>query len=212
MELSIAFNLTFSLSLHFAMFIASNLFTVDFYTPIKLIFTNSKVDTSRGHLTRFFIHQNQPMNFSKSAVAIRLAQSGDSDRIAQLCHQLGYTESIEAVQKRLDQLQQTHHSNVVYVAETETAGVIGWIHLYICQVLMADRMGVVGGLVVDTDFRQQGIGKLLLRYAKQWASTQGCQEILVRSNVRRHAAHQFYLRNGFQEIKRSVVFCGSLED
>lgn len=106
------------------------------------------------------------MNFSKPAVAIRLARSMDSDRITQLCHQLGYAESIEAVQRRLDQLQQAHSSNVVYVAETATAGVIGWIHLYICQLLTSDRMGVIGGLVVDADFRQQGIGQLLLRQAR----------------------------------------------
>lgn len=152
------------------------------------------------------------MNFSKPAVAIRLARSMDSDRITQLCHQLGYAESIEAVQRRLDQLQQAHSSNVVYVAETATAGVIGWIHLYICQLLTSDRMGVIGGLVVDADFRQQGIGQLLLRQARQWSATHDCQEMMVRSNVRRHAAHRFYLRSGFQEVKRSVVFCNSLEE
>lgn len=152
------------------------------------------------------------MNSFKPTVAIRLAQSGDSDRITQLCHQLGYAESIEAVQQRLDQLQQTQHSNVVYVAETAAAGVIGWIHLYICQLLTSDRVGVIGGLVVDAEFRQQGIGQLLLRQARQWVTTQGCQEMMVRSNVHRHAAHRFYRRHGFQEIKRSVVFCNSLED
>jgi len=152
------------------------------------------------------------MNFSKPVVSIRLAQLEDSDRITQLCHQLGYAESVESVQQRLTQLQQARSSNVVYVAETGAAGVIGWLHLHISQGLTADRMAVIGGLVVDINFRQQGVGKLLLHQSRQWAALHGCTEILVRSNVSRHAAHQFYLRNGFQEIKRSVVFCNSLQE
>lgn len=150
------------------------------------------------------------MNFPEPAVTVRFAQREDSDRIAQLCGQLGYGVSVEQAQQRLEQLQSKSQCNVVYVAETALAGVIGWIHLYICQVLTADRMGVIGGLVVDANFRQQGIGRLLLRSVKQWADGQGCNEIIVRSNVRRQAAHQFYEHSGFEEIKRSVVFCKAL--
>lgn len=146
------------------------------------------------------------MNLPQPAISVRFAQLEDSDRIAQLCGQLGYEVSVEQAQQRLEQLQQDSQCNVVYVAETAPASVVGWIHLYVCQVLTADRLGVIGGLVVDASFRQQGIGRLLLRSVKQWVDQQGCNEIIVRSNVRRQIAHQFYERNGFKEIKRSVVF------
>jgi GNAT superfamily N-acetyltransferase len=138
-------------------------------------------------------------------ITIRLARCSDGDRLVELCQQLGYTVSPEQLQRRLAGLQQADRDHVVYVAESPE-GVIGWIHLYLCQTLVAERMGVIGGLVVDARWRQQGIGPLLIRHAEGWALAQGCQEMVVRSNVVRQAAHRFYARNEFVEMKRSVVF------
>lgn len=140
---------------------------------------------------------------------VRLAQLSDCDRLVDLCQQLGYLVAPEQLQQRLQELQQASAEHVVYVAETSAATrahrVIGWIHLYIQSGLLSERSGIIGGLVVDATFRQQGIGALLLQQAEQWARQHGCREMVVRSNVVRQAAHRFYERNGFVEVKRSVV-------
>jgi len=77
---------------------------------------------------------------------IRLASPGDAKRIAALCQQLGYPATQEQVQRRLHQIQQDE-SHAVYVAERSDEHVVGWVHVYVCQLVMADPQGHIGGLV-----------------------------------------------------------------
>jgi GNAT superfamily N-acetyltransferase len=64
----------------------------------------------------------------------------------------------------------------------------------------------LAGLVVGDSARSRGIGALLLRAAEDWARNRGFARLRVRSNVVRERAHRFYLREGYIERKRQVVF------
>jgi GNAT superfamily N-acetyltransferase len=64
----------------------------------------------------------------------------------------------------------------------------------------------VGGLVVDENYRSKGIGKKLVEQIKQWCVEKHISTLRVRSQVKRKEAHQFYLANGFTEIKEQKVF------
>lgn len=141
---------------------------------------------------------------NSNQIIIRFAEIGDSGRIALLCSQLGYPTSEAAVKKRLLQIQQ-NKSHAVYVAERSDARVVGWVHIYVCPTVMT-LQAVIGGLVVNGRDRGSGIGRYLIQYAEQWADAKGCTSVLVRSNIVRQAAHNFYERMGYSKLKTSQVF------
>jgi GNAT superfamily N-acetyltransferase len=69
---------------------------------------------------------------------------------------------------------------------------------------------VLVGLVVDQDYRNQGVGRLLIEKIEDWTVRSGGEGVLVRSNIKRKEAHLFYERNGYSNIKQSLTFYKSL--
>lgn len=137
-------------------------------------------------------------------INIRPATLADARQIAKLCHQLGYASSEAAVEQRLKHIQQ-ERNHAVFVAESLN-GAIAWIHVYVCPHVQVDLQAEIGGLIVDENDRRCGIGQRLMQHAQQWAYEQGCTNILVRSNIIRQKAHNFYQKIGYSKIKTSLVF------
>lgn len=104
---------------------------------------------------------------------IRLARAGEAGRIAVLCQQLGYPASQGQEQRRLDQVQQDEN-HAVYVAEQSGGYVVGWVHVCVRQLVVADPQAEIGGLVVDEGHRSRGVGRLLMEQAERWAREKGC--------------------------------------
>ena len=138
-------------------------------------------------------------------VIIRLARARDAERISVLCHQLGYPASREEVQRRLNQIQQDEQ-HAVYVAELADGYVVGWVHVYVCQLVVTDPQAEIGGLVVDEGYRRCGIGRLLMQQAEHWGREKGYWAVYLRSNVVRKDAHAFYEGIGYGNVKTSMVF------
>jgi GNAT superfamily N-acetyltransferase len=136
---------------------------------------------------------------------IRLASAGDAGRIAVLCQQLGYPASQEQVRRRLHQIQQDE-DHAVYVAEQADGQVVGWVHVLVRQLVVADPQTEIGGLVVDESYRRHRVGRLLIEQAERWAREKGCWAVYLRSNIVRRDAHAFYERIGYSNVKTSRVF------
>jgi GNAT superfamily N-acetyltransferase len=138
-------------------------------------------------------------------VYIRLATLDDADRIAELADQLGYPTTVSDMAQRLAELfQQANHA--VYVAARSEEEIYGWIHLYVYRSLLSPPMAKVGGIVVDQAWRDQGIGQHLMRKAEDWGRAHGCEAVYLKTNVVREAAHAFYERLGYRNLKSQHVF------
>lgn len=142
---------------------------------------------------------------------IRLAMPEDAEAIAQLAEQLGYPVTKFAVQERLKRLE-ADPDRAVYTADLSNKSIIGWTHVYAHESLLTGRVAEIGGLIVDQNYRRQGVGRSLLQQAEQWAHKQNCSSIIVRSNIQRQAAHHFYNRAGYQSYKTQLVFDKALND
>lgn len=138
-------------------------------------------------------------------IKVRKAEADDVERIAVLSAQLGYPVTAEQMEDRLRQLER-EPGHAIFVAETPQARVIGWVHVFIRQLLVTGRDAEVGGLIVDERFRQSGVGAMLLKQAERWASQRHCTAMRVRSNVVRDDAPNFYARAGYTTIKTQRVF------
>lgn len=141
----------------------------------------------------------------KKELRIRLAKIGDAARLADLSGQLGYPATAGEIRQRLRGiLPAAQHA--VLVAETKDAGVIGWLHVSKKPLLEAEVVAEINGLVVAEAHRSLGAGARLLAAAEDWARKQSCKGMLVRSNVIRERAHQFYERNGYEHYKTQKSF------
>jgi GNAT superfamily N-acetyltransferase len=138
-------------------------------------------------------------------IKIRRARRKDAERIAELSGQLGYPATTAQIRTRLSSLRPLG-KHAVYVADLPGAGVIGWLHVSVSNLLENDLRAEVNGLVIADTNRSLGAGARLLSAAEEWARRQGCKAMNVRSNVARERAHNFYLRAGYEHYKTQKAF------
>lgn len=140
---------------------------------------------------------------NSNQVKIREAIAKDAEALTRLSEQLGYPTTPAAIRQHLEQMPA--EQNVVYVAECSNAGVVGWIHVHLVQLVQADLHAEIGGLVVDDNYRGGGVGRRLVQQIEEWSSKRGCKSVYVRSNAIRKQAHVFYQKIGYSHIKTSLA-------
>jgi GNAT superfamily N-acetyltransferase len=138
-------------------------------------------------------------------VIIRDAAPGDDVRIAELAAQLGYPCDARQVQGRPEKILADPAQRVL-VAELADSGVVGWMQIFLYQVVQSDLRVEVAALVVDEACRCCGVGKALMGRAEEWARSRGCRAVSLRSNVVRQGAHDFYLALGYSILKTQHAF------
>ena len=141
---------------------------------------------------------------TSSAVTIRRARPSDADAIAGLAAQLGYSAEPSAVADRLSRV--LAHSNQQFLVADHEERPVGWIHMLVSEYVEAEAFVVIGGLVVDREYRNRGIGRRLLAKAEEWAAQQGCSVVRLSSSVQRTDAHAFYERAGYAKLKTQYSF------
>ena len=128
----------------------------------------------------------------------------DAGSVAQLTVQLGYERGAEQVRKWIAALK-PNREQAAFVACLDGA-VIGWIEASVERRLQTPPFALVGGLVVSEAVRRRGIGRILCQRVEQWARDLGLETVRVTSRSTRAGAHRFYLRDGYREVKTSLVF------
>jgi GNAT superfamily N-acetyltransferase len=131
---------------------------------------------------------------------IRRAQPEDYAQMGELSQQLGYAAGANEIAARIAPMRESGEHDV-FVAQTASGGIAGWIGVFVYHTVEADARVEVSGLVVDAGVRSQGIGRRLLERAEQWAREKGLRAIGLRTNVTRERAHAFYDRQGYEHNK-----------
>ena len=141
-------------------------------------------------------------------VLTREISPADAEAAAKLSEELGYPASSAEMKERIETLGRlTDH--VIYVACIAGA-VVGWIDVGISRHLQSEPRAEIGGLVVSSEVRGRGIGRHLISCAESWARQRGLRGMVVRSQIAREEAHNFYLREGYERTKTSAVFTKTL--
>jgi GNAT superfamily N-acetyltransferase len=132
---------------------------------------------------------------------IRLAIETDNIGISDVSKYLGYSElsRVEAKEK----IRQVINSSwdEVFVAELN-GQLVGWLHLFYARRLASADFFEIGGLVVNPDFRGQGIGRHLVNHVLDKHK----EKVRVRCNEARTESHMFYQAIGFNSKKVQRVF------
>lgn len=140
---------------------------------------------------------------------VRRAAAPDAEQIAILCGQLGYPATADEASARLAKIAALA-DHAVFVAY-EDAQLLGWIHVHTAPSMLATARAELSALVVHSERRGTGVGKLLMSAAEQWAREQGCRTVRLRSNISRAGAHAFYQCLGYHEAKTQKSFTKELE-
>jgi GNAT superfamily N-acetyltransferase len=131
-------------------------------------------------------------------ITIRPAETTDSPAITRLVAQLGYPAAEAEIASRLAPIL-AHPDYAMWVAEVAGC-VVGVTGVFIHRALEYDGYyGRLLGLVVDEQYRGQGIGKRLLDQAERWLRERGVNKLTLTSGKQRAEAHKFYRRLGYAE-------------
>jgi len=139
---------------------------------------------------------------------IRTVRETDAAAIASLAVQLGYPMTAEQGRERI-LLILADPDCAAFVAEGGAGDVAGWVYVFGAHRLQTEPFAEIGGLVVDEAQRSKGIGTALMGAAESWAAARGYASVIVRSNVIRAGAHEFYERLGFNRFKSQAIFSKS---
>ena len=137
--------------------------------------------------------------------SIRSMNRRDAGAVAVLSGQLGYPSTAADIERRFRTIEGATDSQA-WVAEVEPGTIIGWLQVSDTRHLESDSVAEVVGLVVADGQRGKGVGRALMAAAEQWANGRGHNEVIVRSNVVRGDAHEFYKRLGYAIVKSQYKF------
>jgi N-acetylglutamate synthase-like GNAT family acetyltransferase len=134
-------------------------------------------------------------------VTIREARVEDGPALAALIGQLGYPASARAVARRVERLGSSEADTLV-VAQLE-GKIVGLAGLHTSLSVEYDEPAAkLSALVVDERYRRRGVGETLVAAMETEARRRGCCLIFLTTAERRHDAHAFYRRVGFEETGR----------
>ena len=115
--------------------------------------------------------------------------------LAQLC---GYEMTPDEMRDRLDY---ANASPIDWLFVCELGGVVRGVLGFRLreQLERVSRYGEIYMIVADERVRRQGIGRVMMDFAEQFARTQGCIGAWLVSGFKREAeAHKFYQRLGYE--------------
>jgi len=97
----------------------------------------------------------------------------------------------------MDKLNDNLSYNIVAVEEDKVVGLL--ISEMSIKMHRAKKCSFIDDLIVNKDYRNKGIGKLLLENAIKYAKDNDCEVIELTSILSNEKAHRFYENNGFKK-------------
>jgi GNAT superfamily N-acetyltransferase len=128
---------------------------------------------------------------------IRSAQSEDVEALANLMAELGYPTSSQQMRRRFQAIS-ADASYSTLIAE-RGGRVLGMVGLHLERFYESNSSCVrIMALVVGSEYRGRGIGRILISAAEDWARRRGARAIMLTTHKRRTDAHRFYRNRGYE--------------
>ena len=107
-------------------------------------------------------------------------------------------------------MEQPEPESAIFIAEDESAGQIGFVHLQTrIDYFNGEKQGYISDLAVDSSFEGQGVGRILLETAENWSREQGYALLTLFVFAGNKHAQYVYEKSGFaQDIIRYAKVIG----
>lgn len=156
----------------------------------------------------------KPFSLLNNGLALREAEAADLPHILDLYKQPGMDDKTLSVSQAalVYEKMKSYPDYRIYVVLAERA-IIGTFALLIAPSLTSENqsLGVVEDVMVSPSAQGKGVGKFMMQCALQVADKKGCSKLILSSNIKREAAHAFYLALGFVELGASFLMTPKLE-
>ena len=135
---------------------------------------------------------------------LREAKMSDHEKISSLMTQLDYPGTEKFMALQLERLLQ-HPDESIFVYESE-GNVVGFMSVhFIPQLALEGDFARISYFAVDENVRGKNIGSLLEAHAVTLAEERYCDRIELHCNFKRVKAHQFYQKQGYEEVPKYFV-------
>lgn len=119
-------------------------------------------------------------------------------------NQMGYEYPVEYTKKQLEQIM-NDSNHKIYIAVVADK-VVGYVHANNYDLLYSPHLKNIMGIAVSSDYKRNGIGKMLLDKIEKWARDTGAYGIRLVSGSTRAGAHAFYMNCGYIGSKEQKNF------
>ncbi len=127
----------------------------------------------------------------------RSAQSEDVEALANLITELGYPTSSDDMNRRFQAISaDSSYATLLAARGGNVLGMVG-LHLERCYESNSSCVRIMA-LVVGSEHRGRGVGRILVSAAEDWARQRGAREIMLTTHKRRAEAHRFYVSMGYE--------------
>ncbi len=128
----------------------------------------------------------------------------DARALVPLLAELGYSVPEATIRTNILNLADGS-TDRAWVAES-SGGVLGLVSVHLTPLFHASgHLGRITSLVVRSDARGSGVGRMLMQQAQDFCWGAGCERIELTSGDHRGQAHRFYEQLGFQLHSRRFI-------
>lgn len=145
---------------------------------------------------------------------IRAAVAGDLERLADLLFALWPESSREEHREELAGILAGRNPSTLpltyFVAEAPDGRLVGFVeaglrsHADSCDV--SQPVGYIEGWFVEETWRREGVGRLLIAAAEDWARGLGCREMASDSLLGNDVSEQAHKGLGYEVVGRNVLY------
>lgn len=126
--------------------------------------------------------------------------NGMSDLLTLLLSQEADFVANENLQKKGLELIIEHPDKGQLIVAKEESIVVGMVNLlFTISTALGAKVAIIEDMVVNPDYRNQGIGSVLIQEAIEFAKEKGCKRITLLTDMDNEAAHKFYNRHSFEK-------------
>ncbi len=122
--------------------------------------------------------------------------------------QLGYEVNIGELKRRYESIR-SMAGHTLLVADLD-GHIAGFCHMFSRPALEKPPEAILQALVIDTESRQDGIGRTLVDAVEARAKREGFTSVSLSSQVNREDAHAFYANLGYERVTTTSLLRKSL--
>lgn len=127
---------------------------------------------------------------------LKVVSRKNIEEINNLIPQLTSSVQIVLSKENIEKLINSPNTNIL-VAKNYLGEIIGWLTLATYPTLLRTRAAWIEDLVVNSNYRGQGIGESIMKKTLEEAKKMNVQSIFLTSRPSRVAANALYVKMGF---------------
>lgn len=143
----------------------------------------------------------------KKNIMIKIATKEDAKLLAKMSSSIWH-DSIDELTKTFLELIVSTKDIVLILTENEMP--IGFANATIrydyVEGTSSSPVGYLEGIYIESSFRKQGYGRLLVVHCEKWAKEKGCTEFASDCELDNKESYAFHLALGFTEENRIICF------